>query len=143
MVQVKQVRCEYQRNPIGIGERQPRLSWKLEAAANDRGVSQSAYEIGIATDDSFDRKVWESGKVSSEQSIHVELSGFVAESRMRYYYRVRVWDQNGLESDWSETAFWETGKLQGDVWQAEWICAPLAQLPVEAEQTPLLRRTFT
>ncbi|MDQ6418533.1 glycoside hydrolase family 78 protein [Paenibacillus sp. LHD-117] len=142
MVQVTQVRCEYQQNPIGIGEREPRLSWKLEALAGERGVTQSAYEIQVAEDAAFGLKVWESGKVTSDQSIHVETKGLISDACKRYYYRVRVWDRNDLESDWSETSFYETGKLRGDRWQGEWITAPLSQLPADAEQAPLLRKSF-
>lgn len=141
MIQVKQVTCEYQQNPVGIGERQPRLSWKL-AAEGRRGVRQSAYQIEAAEDASFVNVIWDSGKVDTEQSVHVETTGLQSVSCKRYYYRVRVWDEDGVQSHWSETAYWETGKLKGDAWQAEWIAAPLEQLPIDAEQTPILRKTF-
>ncbi|MDF2725178.1 MAG: alpha-L-rhamnosidase, partial [Paenibacillus sp.] len=142
MIQVKQVSCEYQQNPIGIGERAPRLSWKL-AAEGKRGVRQSAYQIEVAEDSLFSNIEWESGKVVSGQSVHVETAGLETASCKRYYYRVRVWDGEGAQSDWSETAYWETGKFKGESWQAEWISAPLEQLPIDAEQTPLLRKTFS
>lgn len=142
MIQVKQVRCEYQQNPIGIGERAPRLSWKL-AAEGKRGVRQSAYQIEVAEDSLFSNIEWESGKVVSDQSVHVETTGLESVSCKRFYYRVRVWDGDGAQSDWSETAYWETGKFKGESWHAEWISAPLEQLPIDAGQTPLLRKTFS
>ncbi|MHA6485047.1 family 78 glycoside hydrolase catalytic domain [Paenibacillus sp. strain BS8-2] len=141
MMQVKGVTCEYQQNPIGIGEQQPRISWKLEAG-DKRGVRQTAYQIEVAEDSLFANRLWETGKVVSDQSVHIEIKDLVTRSCKRYYYRVRVWDGEGSQSDWSETAYWETGKFKGDTWQAEWITAPLEQLPIEAEQTPLLRKTF-
>ena len=47
--------------------------------------------------------------------------------RTRYDWRVRVWDENGEPTDWSDTAFFETAR--GDApWTAEWIGAK-ADLP--------------
>ncbi|MCR2804839.1 glycoside hydrolase family 78 protein [Paenibacillus soyae] len=141
MVQVTDLRCEYRRNPLGIGETHPRISWKLES--DERAVRQTAYEIELAADESLGQAVWQSGRVASEQSVLVELAGFEAESRRRYYYRVRVWNQNGEASAWSEIAFFETGMLKGENWEAEWISAPLELLPEESERLPLLRKGFS
>jgi alpha-L-rhamnosidase len=43
---VRDLKCEYKVNPIGIDVAKPRLSWKLTSAA--RGVKQSAYELRTA-----------------------------------------------------------------------------------------------
>lgn len=143
MIQVTSVQCEYQHNPIGIGERQPLLSWKLEATSGQRKVNQSAYELEVASDAGFHDILWQSGIIYTEQSTFVEAAGLISESCKRYYWRVRVWDRDGVVSDWSPAAFWETGKLKGETWSGQWISAPLAQLPADAEQVPLLRKTFT
>jgi len=82
-------------------------------------------------------KCGSSGKVNSDQSVHVELDGLSVVSRKRYYYRVRTWDQNGETSSWSETAYWETAMLDSKEWSAEWISAAS-----ESEQVPLLRKGF-
>lgn len=37
-VEVVDLRCEYLTDPLGIGERQPRLSWRLHSTA--RGVGR-------------------------------------------------------------------------------------------------------
>ena len=39
----------------------------------------------------------------------------------RYYWQVRVWDNKGKESKWSETACWETGLMTPADWKAKWI----------------------
>ena len=135
MLKVHDLRAEYKRNPIGIGVRKPRISWKLHAG--DRGVMQSAYRVEVADDSAFSVQVWDSGKVQSGQSVHVELDGLEAVSRRRYYYRVMVWDDRGRQSDWSETAYWETGLLDSSQWQAAWISAPS-----DDERSPLLRTAF-
>lgn len=140
MVKAVDLRCEYRRNPIGIGEKHPRISWKLEA--EERAVKQSAYEIEVAEDNRFARTIWRSGRVDSEQSVHVELEHFEGESCKRYYYRVRVWDGSGARTEWSDIAFWETGMLQGEKWKAEWIAAPADLLPDDSERLPLFRSGF-
>lgn len=140
MFSVTDLRCEYQHNPIGIGEKHPRLSWKL--VSDERAVMQTAYEIEVSNDDDFAVPFWTSGKVASSQSVHVELSEWSVLSCMRYIYRVRVWNQAGEVSEWSDAAYWETGKLQGEKWVAEWISAPRSLLPSGSPHLPLLRKSF-
>ncbi|PHN08275.1 glycoside hydrolase family 78 protein [Flavilitoribacter nigricans] len=113
--------CEHKVNPMGIEAAKPRLSWKLEDRAN--GIMQTAYAIRVATDMRFNRKslVWNSGKTNSGQSVLVPYAGAALESGQRYYWQVKIWDNQGQESDWSEAAFWETGLLNTSDWQAEWI----------------------
>lgn len=139
MLKVIDLRCEYKVNPIGIGVKHPRISWKL--AADGRGVKQTGYQIVVAKDDAFQDVLWDSGQVQSEDSIHIALNEVPYETRTRYYYRVKVWDNRDRSSDWSEVAFWETG-LGLDEWTAEWISAPL-DLTDNPEQCPMLRRSFT
>jgi alpha-L-rhamnosidase len=137
---VKKLRCEYMENPIGIDIRLPRISWQIESET--RSWLQSAYQIQVSTDAAFKSILWDSGKVQSDQSIHVEIKGLDDQARQRYYYQVRVWSVQGDVSEWSESAFWETGLLFTSNWQAEWISAPIAQFPLESEASPLFRRTF-
>ncbi|MGO4695848.1 family 78 glycoside hydrolase catalytic domain [Paenibacillus sp. 2TAB26] len=140
MFEISAVYCEYQQNPIGIGVTKPRLGWKLYS--DERAVIQTAYEIEIAAEPDFASILWQSGRVNSEQSTHVELDSFVGESCKRYYYRVRAWNQDGDATAWSAVAFWEMGLLSPDEWLGDWIAAPLAMLPIEAEPSPLMRRSF-
>ncbi|HUC90595.1 MAG TPA: family 78 glycoside hydrolase catalytic domain [Paenibacillus sp.] len=132
--------CEYKQNPIGIDVRKPRISWRIES--DERAVVQSAYRIEVAVDREFGEIVWDSGQVASDESVHIELDGLQLESRTRYYFRVEAWNGNGESSGRPETAYWETGLLGNAEWQAQWIGAPLSLLPVDAEQSPLLRRSF-
>ncbi|MEC0204933.1 glycoside hydrolase family 78 protein [Paenibacillus lautus] len=141
MFSVTDLRCEYQHNPIGIGEKHPRLSWRL--VSDERAVSQTAYEIEVSNDNNFSKPLWTSGKVASSQSVHVELSEWSVSSCKRYTYRVRAWNQVGDVSEWSDTACWETGKLQGEKWVGEWISAPSSLLPADSAHLPLLRKSFS
>src|SRR5438309_3670105 len=70
---VKNLRCEYQADPVGIDVRKPRLSWQLESA--ERGVAQSSYEVRVAASEADLAKgkgLWQSGKQASDTSVQVE-----------------------------------------------------------------------
>ncbi|MHA7963250.1 family 78 glycoside hydrolase catalytic domain [Paenibacillus sp. CAU 1782] len=123
MLSIAQLTCEYKVNPIGIDmENTPRISWKLHS--DTRACLQSAYRIQISSSDNFDQLLWDSGQLNSTQSLHVELNGLRLSSRTRYYYRVKAWDNTGMESYWSEPAFFQTGLQNPGEWEAEWIAAP-------------------
>lgn len=122
-VQVTSLKCEYHKNPIGIDILKPRLSWQISNDEHD--VLQSAYQLRVAeTPGKLKNKthqLWNSGKVESEKSVNVSYDGPALQSKQRVYWQVRVWDNKGKVSSWSEPAFWETGILDIDEWQASWI----------------------
>jgi alpha-L-rhamnosidase len=115
-LKIQNLRTENLVNPIGLDSKQPRLSWQL--ASDRRNTLQVAYEIKVSTDQ---KTVWGSGKVMSDQSAHVIYQGPSLASRQRYQWQVRVWDQSGKASAWSEMARWEMGLLQEKDWTAKWI----------------------
>jgi alpha-L-rhamnosidase len=124
--QPQQLRCEYRVNPQGIDATQPRLSWILTAAnAQSRGLHQTAYRILVASSPAFlgvnTGNLWDSGKVVSADSIHVEYAGKPLESGTAAFWKVQVWDQAGQASDWSAPAQWSMGLLQPQDWQGTWI----------------------
>ncbi|HJN16954.1 MAG TPA: alpha-L-rhamnosidase N-terminal domain-containing protein, partial [Armatimonadota bacterium] len=123
------LRCEYQTNPIGIDVTAPRLSWQLDDSS--RGAKQTAYQVVVA-DSASDIKrsrgtMWDTGKMDSDQSIHVVYEGQPVVSRGVYHWRVRTWDQDGVASKWSQAATWEMGLLNEDDWAAEWITMDTAE----------------
>lgn len=142
-IQVKELTCEYKDNPIGIDTRIPRFGWKIYS--NLRGVQQKTYELRIGQDLSAlakgEKIVWQSGTVASDQSIHVPYGGPELKSRERYYWQVRVTDNEGNMSGWSEIKFWEMGILSPDEWTAQWV---EADLPGDSagQPSPMLRRSF-
>ncbi|MHC4624275.1 MAG: family 78 glycoside hydrolase catalytic domain, partial [Planctomycetota bacterium] len=137
-------RCEYKTNPLGIDVEKPRLSWKITSC--ERAVTQSAYEIRAAAhlDDlkSGRNLLWDSGKVESNHSIHVVYEGPSLASRRRIWWQVRVWDNQGHRSDWSEPAFWEMGLLKPEDWSADWIEPNLNEDTNISNPCPVLRREF-
>ena len=94
------LRCERLSEPVAIDRDQPRLSWKLESAT--RGEKQTAYRVLVASSaDKLDKDVgdlWDTGKVESNQSIHVPYAGKALQSRTRCFWKVRVWDKDGKPS---------------------------------------------
>jgi len=141
MIEVKDLRCEYKDNPIGIDVVKPRLSWKIKSDL--RGVLQAAYHVQVSHDDiNFSDIAWDSGKVYTDQSVHIEYNGSPLKSRTRYYYRVKIWDNKGNVSRWSEPSFWEMGLLNASEWQAHWITPDFSASSQDSEACPMLRKTF-
>ncbi|MGH1564200.1 family 78 glycoside hydrolase catalytic domain [Mumia sp. DW29H23] len=118
-------------DPLGIDGRAPRLSWQLDG--DRRGVTQSAYQVRVASSASrlSDPDVWDSGRTESRQSVEVPYGGPALTSQTGYVWSVRVWDDKGTASAWSEPATFETGVLATDEWTADWIGAPADRLGPE------------
>ena len=117
------LRCEYAINPIGVEVFHPRLSWILNHT--ERGRIQSAYRILVSSiSENLDNEagdVWDSGKVESDKSVNVECGGKSLESKVRYYWKVKWWDNAGQVSAYSEVATFEMGLLVQSDWKASWI----------------------
>ena len=109
---VTDLRTEDMRNPIGIDQSNIHLSWMLQSS--QRAVLQTAYSIQIARDASFGDVVWESGTISSTQSVDVEARGFNPAPETRYYWRVTVSDNKGETATSTEKAYFETGLTKAD-----------------------------
>ncbi len=105
------------RNPVGLNLENMSFSWKLPPIR--KGISQSAYQIEVF--DSYGKLLWNSAKVESNQSIKLPYGGRQPFSRERLTWRVRVWDENGDISEWSDTASFESGLLTNAEWKGKWI----------------------
>jgi alpha-L-rhamnosidase len=138
------LRVEYRTNPVGNDAAHPRLSWRLESG--ERNVSQSVYQLQVATDSVALRTgrglIWDSGNVTTDASLFQPYGGPAVRSRTRYYWHVRVWDTRGHASAWSSPAFWETGLLDRSDWTARWIGPPASAHDSAGAPAPMLRRTF-
>lgn len=123
------LRCEYRVDPVGIDVMPPRLSWAMGAvAAGARGLTQTAFQVLVASTPekiaAGQGDLWDSGKVESDQQLHIAYAGKPLASRMRCHWKVRVWDQAGNSSGWSEPAMWSMGLLAPADWgAAKWIGA--------------------
>ncbi len=117
------LRCEYLKNPLGIDVVKPRLSWRIEADKEARGVRQTACRILVASSEELlaqdQGDLWDSGRIESDQPTHVEYAGKPLESRMECHWKVRTWTSTG--DAWSQPARWSMGLLEPESWKAEWI----------------------
>jgi alpha-L-rhamnosidase len=124
------LQCEAMPEPLGIDVVHPRLSW--EVRDSERGASQKAYEIRVSSSlEALARNrgdVWDSGKVQSGASVNVVYAGPDLQSRRRYYWQVRIWNQEDRPSPYSQPSWWEMGLLSVNEWRAKWITR---DMPVE------------
>ncbi|MFC4101332.1 family 78 glycoside hydrolase catalytic domain [Paenibacillus xanthanilyticus] len=119
------LRCEYMEAPLGVDKPNPKLSWEIACAEGEGDVLQSAYRILVASDpSSLDRQVgdmWDSKKVEGDAQNAVVYGGAELASKLRYWWKAKIWDRQGRESAWSEAAFFETGLFNADDWQCRWF----------------------
>ena len=122
---LKDLRCEYRVNPLGIDNTSPRLSWKLEDESNVRGQKQTAYQILVASslEHLNDNKgdIWDSGKVETDKSVNNIYQGNPLASAKQYFWKVKIWDVSGAASAWSESAMFSMGLLNENDWKGDWI----------------------
>jgi alpha-L-rhamnosidase len=115
---VKNLRCENRMNPLGIDLQNPRFSWQM--ISDHSNAIQSAYEIRVRKKPGSS-DLWNSGKKLTAKSIFVPYAGTALQSCALYYWQVRIWDDMGKVSSWSDKAFWQMGLLQPSDWKAKWI----------------------
>ena len=135
--------CENLENPGSLDTKSPRFSWQLQS--DKRNILQTAYEIRVSDSKESLSKgkniVWSSGKVVSDESVHVAYNGKPIESGKKYFWQVRVWDQSEKASAWSTPAWWQMGLLNAADWKAKWIEAGFAEDSI-VRPSPLFRRQF-
>jgi alpha-L-rhamnosidase len=145
-----QLTCEYLANPSGLDVKQPRFSWKLQAADEAaHGQRQTAYRILVAGSrqqlDSHRGDMWDSGWVPSDAMQLIKYNGKPLQSDRRYFWKVSVKDERGNESGLGEVAEWSTGLFTRQEWTAKWIGTGEAYDPAEGGnkmQDPWFRKTF-
>ena len=117
------LRTEYLPGPFGLDSAAPRLSWRIESA--ERGERQTAYRVLVAGDEqtlAADKgDLWDSGRVSSDETLNIAYAGRALESMQRCFWKVQVWDKEGKLSAWSAVASWSMGLLRPEDWKAQWI----------------------
>ncbi len=143
-IAVYDLTSEYKNDPVGIDVTHPRFGWKLRATT--RGVAQSAYQIRVAQSERDVERgrnlVWDTKKVASDRSVHVAYDGEALVSGGRYFWQVRVWDQDDRRSAWSDPAIFEMGLLTAADWQVHWITADVEEDVSSPQPAHMLRGTF-
>lgn len=116
--------CNNTENPSVINTPTPLFSWQL--ISESRGQLQSAFHILVADNlneiQNSHGNIWDSEKVNIDKSILVQFNGKGLEPARKYYWKVKVWNQSGEESAWSEIGTFRTGLFSEKDWEkAEWI----------------------
>lgn len=130
---VSSLKVNHMEQPDGLTDKNPVFSWIMDGKG--RNKAQTAYEIVVYQDG---KPIWKTGKVASDNSITVPYEGKELQSGMRYSWKVRVWDEKGKASRWSEPATWLTGLMDNREWKAQWI-----EPQEQSDASPLLRKQFT
>ncbi len=140
-LRIERLRCEYRSDPLAIEAVPPRLSWVL--VSSRRRQAQTAYRILVASSletlETDHADLWDSGRVVSDQTLHIPYAGQALSSRQQCWWKVQVWDQDGQPSPWSGPATWRMGLLAASDWQAQWIAATSTDDP----EPVMLRRDFS
>ncbi|KAJ4175228.1 hypothetical protein NW754_005648 [Fusarium falciforme] len=144
MAAVIDVQFEHYRvpNTLGVHETSPRLSWKIQHG--DAAFKQTGYEAEL-TVYSPNLQVLGSPTVKCRSPCSHLLPWPFDEplqSRQRISVRVRVWDDTGYQSPWSEAAELETGLLERFNWVCERIAAPWASSRRDPAPEQLFRKQF-
>lgn len=104
-------KTEYMVNPVGIDSRTQLLQWQCTVC-----VKQSAYQILLYRNGEL---LCDTGKVLSDSMQYLVQEQL--HSRDRVEWKIRLWDENDMEGEWSPLFSYEMGLLEMSDWKAEWI----------------------
>ncbi len=129
--------CNNTESPSIIDSPFPNFSWKLESEI--RNQSQLAYHILVADNlndiQNSHGNIWDSDKVNSDKSILVKYKGKELNPTQKYYWKVKVWNQDGIESDWSKPTYFVTALFNKKDWSsAKWLV--YEEMPKELRMVP-------
>jgi alpha-L-rhamnosidase len=135
------LRVDYIQNPIGIDNHSPGFSWQIKDAR--MGAKQTAWQIQVASTPQLLKigkaDIWDSGQILSAQTRQIIYSGKPLKSSTRYFWNVKIWDQNNKPGKISETAFFETAYLDSSDWKGDWITNTE---DTTSQYSPYFRKTF-
>lgn len=125
--ELRDLKTEFMENPMGLDSTAPRFSWKMAAPADAPhrcGLRQTKYQLCVGTEPGG-CDLWDSGVVVSDESNGIYYAGTQLTACTRYFWTVRVWDQDdgcAQGGAWFETGFLDPSM---DAWDgAQWIGAP-------------------
>lgn len=132
------LRCAYYHAPLGLEADEVFFDWQIEALK--RNATQSAWQIQVApAGDGFKKCAWDSGKVDSAEQIQIAYAGEPLAAHARYEWRLKLWDADGAETDWSEAESFAMGVLDREEWKrAKWI----THFQMSLRACPHMRKEF-
>lgn len=115
---IKNLKCEYCKEPIGMDEPHPYFSWVIEAGQIP--VSQKSYRVLIWADEI---KVWDTDFIDSGNTFNIEYSGLELENFKKYYWKVFIKTTDGRLYE-SDESFFVTGLMEKSKLASKWIEHP-------------------
>lgn len=136
MTTVSAPRIEHHRDPLGIGESRPRLSWTTTDAPD--GWHQERYAVTVVREEGE-----ETVEVASAAQVLVPWPSRALDSRERVGVRVAVRGRDGRWSAESPETWLEAGLLGADDWSARPVGLDLDEDPEsDARRATLVRGSF-
>lgn len=115
------LQTEYMEQPLGMDVSRPRFSWQM--SSDSYGATQTGYQVLVANsiqDLAGKNYIWNTGKVSSDESVGIEYQGESLRPKTRYYWQVVTWNEKG-EQEVSSPEWFETGLMGTGFSRAQWI----------------------
>ena len=116
------LRTEFLSEPIGLDTQSPRFTWEYDGA--QPGFTVSKQEIQMGTE---------------PHALKPYTEGTPLQPHTRYYWTVKVWDEEGRLCAPAAIASFETAKFSEADWKAQWITDGEDK---EFEPAPLFRKPF-
>ncbi len=99
-----------------IAQKQPFFGWIDNSSQNN--TLQTAYRIIVASSlENINKEIgdfWDSGKNDTDQSVNVVYSGKALEPGSVYFWKVKTWDNHGVESPFSQITQFRTAATQAE-----------------------------
>ena len=129
---IHNLRVNFQRTPLALEDAAPVFSWELQAERT--GTAQAAYQLQVLQGGT---PVWDSGRVDSDETLHIPYAGQPLQPHTVYTWQVTAWDNHGDSA--VASSYWRTGYL-GTPWTAPFASPDMSE---ESFTAPRMRRRFT
>lgn len=140
---VKDLKTDYQKEPLALDNLKPAFSWKMYSDKGERNLKQDFYQIVVS--DVNGNQVWNSGKVSGDDSVDIRYCGNPLKPEAEYSWNVTVWNTEGKTGSCSST--FKTGlnperRGTGNWEGAKWIGSNDEVLPLIANRTQVFKINY-
>ena len=122
-LEIRNLKCGDRARPFGVDVSRPTFGWEL--ISSRRGEYQQSFQVWVARSaqllNAGNADIWDSGKKNTSRNRFVPYEGKKLDPGAEYFWRVRVWDNRGRATGWSDIASFITGLGENDWGCARWI----------------------